>query len=450
MAITSTNPAADAGGYQNIARAISAYGQQAFTDAQEIVSTGITGGAVTLGGSSIVSESEDYYGTIRFDKAADDVTYLGDSGHSTNLTKINIATETDTEGEFSEFRMATAEYIKTYRTHGANDYLVTPVITRRSGAIEKIGENFGRTRARDADKQFVSVLKGVIGQEVSRAKAVGASDGARTEASGAFGVRESNMLPEAGGFYYDLNYKANQTTAGTETLIGATKGSNVVNKGGGAVVFESVLKAQTYGFSDVEVPFMYLIIDPRTYLDIQLANLLDEDHVTDGNITMRTVLNGAYRLIVTRTSLGDYATGAQAHTAANGYVDDAVTDQKVAINKGSTRTSILARPDAVAFVPMGVNRPVAVDRDESTGRGAGRDEIWYRWGGIMHPYGYSWNGYKQAFARNDDIASSATISPAYGGSSSDSKTRQRGYSGAANWERVESAGNLRLLPVFHS
>ena len=441
---TSTNPAASAGGYQNIARAISAYGQQAFTDAVRLAGTDLVGGSVTLGGSQIVSESEDFYGTIRWDKAADDVAYLNSGAAiSGSKTRINIATETATEGEFSDFEMDVLEYIKTYRTHGAEDYLVTQVLTRRGGAVQKIGENFGRTRAQDADMALVAVLKGVVGAEVRRAKGVGANDNARTQDSGAFGIREGNMLPETGGFYYDVNYKTDNSSAGTGTLITPTSTST---KGAGAIAFEEVLKAQTYGFSDIEVPFMYLIVDPRTYLEIQLANLLDEDHVTDGNVQFRTVLGGAYRLMVTRTSLGDFGTGAQTVGTTNGYAAAAVTAAKAAVNKGSTRTSVLARPDAVAFVPMGVNRPVAFDRDESTGRGAGRDEMWLRWGFVMHPYGYSWSGYKGAFARNDDLGATVTTE-VFGGSAT---AKNRGYSGEANWERKEAPGNLRILPLLHA
>ena len=447
MAITSTNPAASAGGYQNIARAISAYGQQAFTDAVRLAGTDLVGGSVTLGGSQIVSESEDFYGTIRWDKAADDVAYLNTgTSISGSKTRINIATETATEGEFSEFEMDVLEYIKTYRTHGAEDFLVTQVLTRRGGAIQKIGENFGRTRAQDADMALVSVLKGVIGAEVRRAKGVGVTDALRTEDSGAFGIREGNMLPETGGFYYDVNYRMAQGAAGTGTLI-APKATGGSTKGAGAITFEEVLKAQTYGFSDVEVPFMYLIVDPRTYLEIQLANLLDEDHVTDGNVQFRTVLGGAYRLMVTRTSLGDFATPASTISTANGYGHGSnVTAARAAINSGSTRTSVLARPDSVAFVPMGVNRPVAFDRDESTGRGAGRDEMWMRWGFVMHPYGYTWSGYKGAFARNDDLGASVTDA-VFGGNSSN---KNRGYSGEQNWQRKEAPGNLRVLPIFHA
>ena len=444
MALTNTD-------YQNIARAISAYGQQAFTDAQRIVGTDLVGGAVTLGGSQIVSESEDFYGTIRWDKSADDVAYLNTgTSISGSRTRVNIATETATEGEFSDFEMDVLEYVKTYRTHGAEDFLVTQVLTRRGGAIQKIGENFGRTRAQDADMALVSLLKGVIGAEVRRAKGVGITDATRTKDSGAFGIQDTNMLPEAGGFYYDVNSTpTDNDNAKTQTLIGTTTSNST--KGKGAIVFENVLKAQTYGFSDIEVPFMYLIVDPRTYLEIQLANLLDEDHVTDGNIRVPTVLNGAYRLIVTRTSMGDFATPSQTISTANGYGHGSnVTADRAAVNKGSTRTSVLARPDAVAFVPMGVNRPVAFDRDESTGRGAGRDEMWMRWGYVLHGYGYTWSGAKNAFARNDDIGSSVTLTgntlAAYGGGTA----KNRGYSGEQNWQRKEAAGNLRILPVFHA
>ena len=440
--------------YQNISRAISAYGQQEFNDSKQLVGTQIVGGSVTIGGTPIVSEREDFYGTIRFDKAQDDVSYLNSGTTISGKTRVNVATETSSEGELSEFDMDTAEYIKTYRTHGAEDYLVTPVLTRRAGAIGKIGEHYGRTRARDADAALVSVLKGVIGQELARANGVSIAGqagssaptaiAARLAGSGSFGVDDANSLNQNGGFFYDVNSSPlDNDTAGTNTLIGAVGAT----KGKGAAVFENVLKAHAYGFSDVDVDFMYLVVDRKTYLDIQLANLLDDDHVVDGNVKFQTVLNGQYRILYTRTSLGSY-------NATYGTVAGTVTGDTQSVNAGSSRTSVLIRPGAVAFVPMGVNRPVAIDRDESVGKGAGRDELWLRWGFVMHPYGYSWAGSKKAFARNDDIdptvATNATNAGLFGGPLAAAADRKRGFSGAANWRRAENVGNLRILPVFHS
>ena len=437
--------------YINIARAISAYGQQAFTDAQQLAGTGIVGGAVTLSGAQIVSEREDFYGTIRFDKAPEDVTYLGDGQTMTN-TRVNVATETESDGEVSTFEMEQAEYIKTYRTHGAEDFLVTPVLTRRGGAIQKIGEQYGRTRAVDADKQLVAALQGIARSEVLRANKIGSDNATRTADTGCYGVKAESMANEDGAFFYDVNTKAAVATAnigGSGTLVGPD------SKGKGAAVFENVIDAITYAYSDVDVPFFYLVVDPLTYRDIQVANLLDEDHIPDGNVRLPTALGGMFRIYRTRTFMGNYAVLG----GASGPETEAEDNKTQSVNAGSTRTSFLLRPEAVAMVPMGVNRPVEFDRDASTGRGAGKDELWLRWGGITHPYGYSWVGYKGAFARNTDIPDGEAVSAAYGGKTAaanadtiatDGSTRRRGLNGTYNWKRVESVLSLRALPIFHA
>ena len=200
--------------------------------------------------------------------------------------------------------------------------------------------------------------------------------------------------------------------------------------------------------------------------------------MTDGNVQFQSALNGMFRIYQTRRQImdprfvttgkfedgsgtdgtragaavadrGAGAVGTSGGDGRDGTVDYGATHDSVSF--ASTRTSLIVRPEAMAAVPMGVNRPVEFDRDASTGRGSGRDEIWLRWGYILHPRGYGWVGDTGSFARNDDVAVSldsrdSADAKAYGGSAA----QNRGYSSGSNWTRLDKPGLLRILPVFHS
>ena len=371
------------GSFQNIARAISAYSDQEYTDAVRIAGSALVGTDARINGNA-----EDFYGSIRWDKTLGDLSY---DGTGTNKTQINQATETSTEGVVTNMATDIAEYIKTYRTMGANQYNVTSVITQRDGAIAKVARDFGVTRARDADASLISVFKGVITAELKLA-----DDGATA------GQNSADTLDDARGFFVDLN---NLTGAATPGTTGTAKLVDTSKTGGKAAA--GIFQASAYGYADLEPDFMYLVIQPSVFLDLKTSNLIDEDHVVDGNINFNTILSGAYRLIVTRSSFGDHATAAR-------------------VNTKSTKTSLLVLPGAISMSAVSVTNPVAFDRDESVGGGAGLQELWYRWGNVYHPRGYSWTGAKTAFASNGNFEASGA------------------------WTRKETVGNLGILPIFHA
>ena len=377
--------------YQNIARAVSAYADQAYTDAVRLTGTALVGADARIN----VNE-EDFYGTIRWDRTLGALQYDGASDTTGAATVINTGTNSQTANEGAVTGLATdfAEYIKSIRSHGADQYNATQLITQRDGAIAKVGRDFGTTRARDADAAMVSVLKGVI-----RAEASFGTVGAANK-----GQNDPDSLNQDTGFYFDVNSATDNSVAGTTSLIDTTAA------GGKAAV--EIFKASASAFSDLEPEFMYLVIQPSTYLDMKSANLLDEqDRVTDGNVTFDTILQGKYRLIVSRTGLGDFS----GTSAANARV-----------NAGSTKTSLLMLPGAMAQVDIPAVNPVAFDNDESMAGGFGKREVWYRWGYTMHPRGYTWGGSKTAWATN------AT------------------YEAAGSFVRKENVGNLGILPIFHA
>ena len=403
MAVTSTD-------FANINRAVSAYADQEYTDARRIAGTALVGTDARINGND-----EDRYGTIRWDSTLGALNYS--TTQTTTDTHVNVATETSDEGLTTDMSTFTAEYIKTVRTHGANQFNVTEVITGRDGAIGKVGRDFGRTRAEDEEAALRAVLRGVIRAELD----VGV-------ANAAAGQSDPDTLDGTKGFYFDVNNKAGATnggTAGTAELIGSSTTARTAAAGA------NLWEAASYGFSDVEPEFFYLVIQPSVYNELRSANLIDQqDRITDGNIQFETLLGGKFRIIVSRTGLGAYGTRAN-------------------VNTGSTKTSLLMLPGALSMTDVSVPNPVAFDNNESVGRGSGNREAWYRWGYVMHPRGYTWNGSKSAFVNNAD-ATTRTAQSAIDGYDYSGTVIGTGVGARTSpWGRVENVGNLGILPIFH-
>lgn len=375
--------------FQNIARAVSAYSDQQYTDNVRIAGTSLIGLDSRISGGE-----EDFYGSIRFDDTLGALSYTGVA--VPGATNINYGSETADEGLVTDMTTTVQQYIKTLRTVGANQYNTTSLITGRDGAIEKVARDFGRTRAQDADMAIVSVLKGVIKAEI--AFATGGTIGK--------GQFQPDVTEDTSGFFYDTNRAINNSVAGANKLINTT----MVGGSSAARLWEAA--AAAYG--DLEPEFFYLVVSPSVYQDIRSSNLLDEqDRISDGNIQVPSLLQGKFRLLVTQTDLGDYS-------------DPDNTGAGKPTNDGSNKTSLLMLPGVLSMSDIAVPNPVAFDSDESVGRGTGRRESWYRWSNVYHPRGYSWTGGLTGFATN------AT------------------YDAAASWTRVENVRNLGILPIFHS
>jgi hypothetical protein len=152
---------------------------------------------------------------------------------------------------------------------------------------------------------------------------------------------------------------------------------------------------------------MYLITSPEIMGELRAANLVDTTTVTDGNLTFQTVFGGKFRLIMTRVDQGNLAASAN-------------------VNEFSTKTTFVVKPGAVSFTPIAVPTPVEVDRAAAAYTGGGSTDVWYRYGFVVHPMGYSWAGSTSAFAANS------------------------AYATAGSWSRKMSALNLGILPIFHS
>ena len=64
-------------------------------------------------------------------------------------------------------------------------------------------------------------------------------------------------------------------------------------------------------------------------------------------------------------------------------------------------------------------------------------KVWYRWGNVYHPRGYTWTGLTTAYAQNGSAAA------ALGSQGSV-------YADGIQWMRKESPRNLGILPIFHA
>jgi hypothetical protein len=376
--------------------AISGYSDEAYTNARKLSGTGIVGT-----NEKIDTSTETFIGQVRWKKPLN--------------PKINIASLTDpAPGQKTYYGTDYLRYIKTVRTHGSDKVNMKEVVTQIDG-LEKIGRDFGETRGQDEHDAILSVCKGVAIAEALYGAA---------SASGSAGLGgqsfENDPTSKRYGFYVDLGAAKLVTAAGTAN-IGAQRATGFLNAFGMA-------------YKDYEPDYAYLITSPEVFASLRSANLVDEDRVTEGNVSFNTIFQGKFRLIQTRASQG------------------MSTAELTKINTGAgvdivgSKTSFIILPGAIAMQPLSVPTPTEIGRTPSAYAGGGTTEIWYRWGYVLAPAGYDWAGEQEAFPSDVDYKSVVedgtqeiltdvtTIADAKG-----------------VWQRkTASALSLGILPVFHS
>src|SRR5210317_679028 len=122
--------------------AISAYSDEAYTNAKKLSGTGIVGG-----NDQVDPSTETFIGQIRWNKPL-------------NPT-INIASLTNSaNGSTTTYTTDMLRYVKTVRTHGAEKVNMQQVVTQVDG-LAKISRDFGETRAQDEHNAILNVMKGV-------------------------------------------------------------------------------------------------------------------------------------------------------------------------------------------------------------------------------------------------------------------------------------------------
>ena len=378
--------------------AISAYSDEAYTNARKLSGTGIVGG-----NPLIDTTTETFVGQVRWYKPL-------------NPT-INVASLTDdTDGTGTTYSSDYLNYVKTVRTHGATKVNMQQVVTQVDG-LAKIGRDFGETRAQDEHNAILAVLRGVAISEALNGCAAGSGN------TGLGGQTfDNDPANKRYGFYVDLG-SAKPIIDATSAVQGASRA-------------EGFLRAFGMAYKDYEPEFAYLICSPEIVASLRSANLVDSTTVVDGNVTFNTIFQGKFRLIQTRASQGfSSAELTKLNTGAG-------------VDITGTKTSFIVLPGALAMEPLMVPDEVEIERKAAAYKGGGTTSVWYRWGYVLHPAGYNWNGSQDAFPADADYLKVKE--------GSDLKALTDVTSGtlastAGTWTRkVSSALSLGILPVFHS
>ena len=377
--------------------AISAYSDEAYTNAKKLSGTGIVGD-----NPLIDTSTETFVGQIRWFKPL-------------NPT-VNVASLTDSaDGTGSSYSSDYMNYIKTVRTHGATKVNMQQVVTQQDG-LAKIGRDFGETRGQDEHDAILSVLRGVALSEVLNGAA---------SASGQAGLGgqtfDNDPTNKRYGFYVDLG-AAKAVVDATATIQGAARA-------------EGFLRAFGMAYKDYEPEYAYLVTSPEVMASLRSANLVDSTMVTEGNVNFNTIFQGKFRLIQTRASQG-FSTAELTKANTGGGVDIA-----------GPKCSFIVLPGALAMRNLMVPDSVEIERKAAAYKGGGSTSVWYRWGYVVHPAGYNWAGSQEAFPSNADYVKVVEAGAR--------KALTAAADGLANttgtWIRkVTSALSLGILPVFHS
>jgi len=390
-----------ASAFGTLNKAISAYSDEMYTRAKKIVSTELIGTD-----AQISPNGEDFIGQVRFYKplgnyavggtnSAEDVT-------GSNNAVVNVATQNENYGGTTNISTEVQTYIKSVRTHGANEYLVQSVISGQDG-LSKIARDFAETRAEDEDQALRACLAGVMNAELKTANDLTGTT---------YSARFAGNSVDADGSKAFAYVASSSDTIGDgsalEPLVDLTASAP------GQRV-EHIIRAMG-AWSDYTPDFVYMVVSPVVYLDIKVANLVDDERVTDGNISFETLLGGVIRVIVSR-NFGQ-GLGAVTHAALSGTTEIS-----------AAKVSYMMLPSSMYMANVDVPNPVAIDRNEGVGSGSGRTTAWYRWGYVMHPRGYSFTGTQTAFASN---------------------ATHQGSAATPAWDRKSDLLNLGILPIFHA
>ena len=372
-------------------------------------------------GSVDVLNQEGYTGTLRYLNQTGPLNYS--DTQTTTDTHINYGTETAVDGLVSQYDTETATFIKTYRTHGANEYNLTGEIALDNPTtLEYIGSMFGREVARDIDDTLLQTLKSVVYSEVLASGRTAYTDGNDK------GQIRTNPRNDDAGFYFDVNRATDNAVVGSSRLIDTSVQ--------GGLAAQSLLQARQAGFGDAGITDrFYLVVDSDTQLDLQVSNILTSmDRISGSSTVFNTILGAAFQVVVSDNISGD-----DFDFNAVGVGD---TDQ--AINAGSKRTSFLIRQGAIGINSIPLVGP-SIDRDKNirTGGGMGSQEIFQRWSYLLHPTGYTWDGSDTAiFERESAVNTAAGRNTIVG-------VHNTGTAGSP-YTRRSLVGNLSILPIFHA
>lgn len=375
---------------------ISAYSDEAYTNAKKLSGTGIVGS-----NPDIDPSTETFIGQVRWYKP------LNPTVNVASLTNAANGTTTSYSSDYYT-------YIKSVRTHGANKVNMQQVVTQVDG-LAKIGRDFAETRAQDEHNALLSVLKGVAISELLYGAGV---------ASGQAGLGgqtfDNDPTDKRYGFYVDMGT--------TKPVVDANSAVQ------GAARAEAFLQAFGKAYKDYEPEYAYLVTSPEVMASLRSANLVDSTMVSDGNVEFSTIFNGKFRLIQTRAAQSLSSAELTAINGADG------------VNVAGTKTSFIVLPGALAMAALAVPEQTEIYRDGRAYQGGGATSIWYRWGYVLHPAGYNWSGSQDAFPSDADY-----MKVVEAGNQVALTAASAGLADTTGvWTRkATSALSLGILPVFH-
>jgi len=354
MPITNTD-------FQNIALAISAYSDEAYTSAKKLNGTGIV-----TSDQKIDVSGESFVGQFRWYKPLSATVNVASLSSATDGTYTSVATDV-------------ANFVKTVRTFGAEQVNMQEVVSKQDG-LAKIARDFAEVRAQDEHDALLAVLKGVALSEVTLGDKGGSGNGGMI----AF---DTDADVAATGFFVDVNAEGLHGAAAT----GANDARKLFDASGiAAARGERLFRSIGAAFKDYEPDFMYLATSPEIMAEMRAANLVDQDRIKDGNLEFSTIFGGKFRLVMTR-----------ANQMASGFASGD-------LNAQSTQCSFVIKPGSVAATALVMPTPVEVDRNAASYTGGGSTNVWYRWGYVNHPMGYDWAGSTSAFATNATMGAAAS------------------------------------------
>lgn len=377
---------------------ISAYSDEAYTNARKLSSTAIVGS-----NPDIDTSTETFIGQVRW--------------HKPMNPTINVASLTDpTPGTPSTYGSDYLTYIKTVRTHGAEKVNMQSVVTQVDG-LAKIGRDFGEHRAQDEHNATLAVLRGVALSEVL----FGAGAGSGSAGLGGQSF-ENDPTDKRYGFYVDLG--------SSKAVVDASASSQ------GAARAEGFLRAMGMAWKDYEPEYAYLVTSPALLASLRSANLVDQDRVQDGNISFSTIFQGKLRLIQTRATQG-FSTAELTKINTGAGIDIV-----------GTKCSFIVLPGSIAMEQLAMPESTEIQRDAKAYKGGGTTSIWYRWGYVAHPGGYNWAGANEAFPTDADYVK--VLENGVQKSLTDVASGTLALTSGVWQRKAASALSLGILPIFHS
>ena len=261
---------------------------------------------------------------------------------------------------------------------------IQKMISKQDG-VSIFAQNLARSQARDEHDAVISVIKGVCDSETK-------PDGRK----GGLLDFESNPKDENLGCFIDLNDKDFLSNKGdTQSSKGYGKLFDISCRN--AVGVKNLISALGIVYKDYEPDFLYLLVSMDSLSEIKKMNLIDEYLVEEGNTRFQTILQGKFRLFLTREKIN-------------------ITSPIV--NEQSKRTTVVVSPESFSFVRRLVDESIKIYPIEND-----KYEVFHRYNFGIRPEGYRWTG--GSYAANKDLENG-------------------GY-----WNRKFGDFNPKIIPIFH-